>query len=174
MSRMVSSAKSRTSTNEPEDDEQQQTSTTLIGQALRFILHTAVAIASWVGLMALGYAVNPAGVPQWTILALSLAVPLVVGLVVALIRPDEMATSVWLVGMIWFLIIGLWVLDMPTAPGACLQCDATEKLMRTFFSFPVPSGLIDNNGPFIGTWPAAALLGYSIGACLGRRGRERN
>jgi hypothetical protein len=30
----------------------------------------------------------------------------------------------------------------------------------------MPSGLIDDDGPFIGTWPAAALLGYSIGARL--------
>jgi hypothetical protein len=53
---------------------------------------------------------------------------------------------------------------MPTGPNACLQCDATEKLTRSFFSWPGPSGLIDNDGPFLGTWPAAALIGYSIGA----------
>jgi hypothetical protein len=135
-------------------------------QVLRFVLHTALALAAWVGLMALGYAVNPVGVPQWAILALSLAVPLVAGLIVALLWPDDSATAVWLVGLIWFLIVGLWVLDMPTAPGACLRCDATEKLTRTFFSYPGPGGLIDNDGPIFGTWPAAALLGYSIGAWI--------
>ena len=81
-------------------------------------------------------------------------------------RQDEMATAVWLVGMIWLLIIALWVLDMPTGPDQCFQCGATEKLTRTFFSLPQPSGLIDNDGPFLGTWPAAALAGYSIGARL--------
>jgi hypothetical protein len=79
-------------------------------------------------------------------------------------RQDELAGLVWLVGLIWFLVVSLWILDMPTAPNACLQCDATEKLARTFFSLPRPSGLIDNDGPFVGTWPAAALVGYSIGA----------
>ena len=83
-----------------------------------------------------------------------------------------MATHVWLVGLIWLLIVSLWVLDMPTGPNACFQCGATEKLTRTFFSLPRPSGLIDDNGPFFGTWPAAALLGYSIGARLALRRRR--
>jgi hypothetical protein len=80
-----------------------------------------------------------------------------------------MAASVWLLGLIWLLIISLWVLDMPTGPNQCFQCDATDKLTRTFFSIPRPSGLIDDDGPFIGTWPAAALVGYSIGAWLAIR-----
>jgi len=144
---------------------------TLARQGLRFFLHTLLALASWVALMLVGYAVNPAGVPQWVILLLSMAVPFAVGLVVTRIRPDELATVVWLVGFIWVMIAGLWVLDMPTGPNHCFQCGATEKLVRTFFSLPSPSGLIDDDGPFLGTWPAAALVGYSIGAWLGMRKR---
>ena len=82
-----------------------------------------------------------------------------------------MATVVWLVGLIWAMIVGLYVLDLPTGPGHCFQCDATDKLTRTFFSLPTPSGLMDDDGPFLGTWPAAALVGYSIGAWLGMRRR---
>jgi hypothetical protein len=96
-------------------------------------------------------------------------VPLVVGFLVARIHPTEMATLVWLLGLIWFLIVCLWVLDMPTGPSQCFQCEATEKITRTFFSWPRPSGLIDDDGPFICTWPAVALVGYSIGAKLGFR-----
>lgn len=153
-------------------NEEPERPTTLLKQALRFVLHMVMALAVWVGLMALGCALNPSGIPQWAILALSFAVPLMVGLILALVWPDEMATVVWLVGIIWFLILGLWVLDMPTAPGACLQCDATEKLTRTFLSFPEPSGLIDNDGPILATWPAAPQLGYSIGAWIGTRKRS--
>jgi len=83
-----------------------------------------------------------------------------------------MAAVVWLAGLIWMLVISLWVLDMPTGPNACFQCDATDKLSRTFFSIPRPSGLIDNDGPFLGTWPAAALFGYSIGAQFALRRRS--
>ena len=119
--------------------------------------------------MFMGYALNPAGVPQIIILVLSLGVPLGVGFFVTRLRQEDIATSVWLVGLIWLLIISLWILDMPTGPNECFHCDATEKLTRTFFSLPKPSGLIDNDGPFLGTWPAAALLGYSIGARISLR-----
>jgi hypothetical protein len=116
--------------------------------------------------MMIGYALNPRGIPQIMILLLSLFVPLVVGHVVNRLRQDELAPLVWLIGLIWILIVSLWILDMPTGPNQCFQCDATEKLTRTFFSLPRPSGLIDNDGPFLGTWPAAALIGYAIGARL--------
>lgn len=150
---------------------EEQSSSKLSGQALSFFLHSLLALGSWMALMLLGYLINPVGVPQFAILLLSAAVPLVVGFLIARIHPAEMATLVWLLGLVWFLILCLWVLDMPTGPNQCFQCEATEKLTRTFFSLPRPSGLIDNDGPFIGTWPAVALFGYSIGAKLGfRRG----
>jgi hypothetical protein len=141
-------------------------------QALSFALHTILAVGSWLLLMLAGYALNPASVSQMIVLLLSILVPMVAGNLVARMRRDEMATHVWLVGLIWLLIMSLWVLDMPTGPNACFQCSATEKLTRTFFSLPRPSGLVDDNGPFFGTWPAAALLGYSIGARLALRRRR--
>lgn len=150
-------------------DLEDQSSSDLSRQALSFLLHSLLALGSWMALMLLGYAINPVGVPQLVILLFSAAVPLVVAFLVARIYPAEMATLVWLLGLIWFLIVCLWVLGMPTGPNQCFHCEATEKLTRTFFSLPGPSGLIDNDGPFIGTWPAVALFGYSIGAKLGFR-----
>jgi len=139
---------------------------TLSRQALVFFMHVALALGSWLALMLLGYALNPCGVSQNMILLLSIFVPLVAGHIVTRLRQDELAPQVWLIGLIWILIASLWILDMPTGLNQCFQCDATEKLTRTFFSLPRPSGLIDNDGPFLGTWPAAALIGYAIGARL--------
>jgi hypothetical protein len=133
-------------------------------QAVWFFAHTGLALGSWLALMMLGYVLNPPGVSQLIILLLSVFVPMGVGFALNSKRQEEIATVVWLIGLVWILIISLWILDMPTGPNACFQCDATEKLSRTFFSMPQPSGLIDNDGPFIGTWPAAALIGYAIGA----------
>jgi hypothetical protein len=141
-------------------------------QAVSFALHTILAVGSWFLLMLAGYALNPASVSQLVVLLLSILIPLITGNMVTRFRHDEMAMHVWLVGLIWILIVSLWVLDMPTGPNACYQCGATEKLTRTFFSLPRPSGLIDDNGPFFGTWPAAALLGYSVGARLAFRRRR--
>lgn len=145
-------------------DEAENNSAKLSNQAVWFFAHMALALGSWLALMLLGYVFQPAGVSQLIILALSTLVPLAVGFAVTRLRQDEMAGLIWLIGLVWILVISLWVLDMPTGPNACLHCDATDKLTRTFFSLPQPSGLIDNDGPFIGTWPAAALIGYSIGA----------
>jgi hypothetical protein len=140
-------------------------------QALSFIVHIALALGSWLALMFVGYVLNPPEIPQFAILALSFLVPFGVGNIVTRYRQDEMAPLVWLIGLIWFLIISLWILDMPTGPNQCFQCDATEKLTRTFFSLPKPSGLIDDDGPFLCTWPAAAFLGYAIGAELALKKR---
>jgi ABC-type branched-subunit amino acid transport system permease subunit len=123
--------------------------------------------------MLIGYALNPPAISQPAILLLSAMVPFLVGFAVTRFKQDEMATAVWLIGLVWVLLISLWVLDMPTGPNQCFQCDATEKLSRTFFSLPNPSGLIDNDGPFIATWPAAALIGYSIGAQLALRRSQK-
>ena len=153
-------------------DEEDSSSSKLSRQAISFFTHTGLALGAWLLLMFLGYVLNPPSVSQTIILVLSLVVPAVVGNLVTRVRQDEMATAIWLVGLIWILIVSLWILDMPTGPNECFQCDATEKLSRTFFSLPKPSGLIDNDGPFIGTWPAAALIGYAIGAKLGIRKRK--
>ena len=150
-----------------QSEEEKRPPSKLSQQVLWFFLHTLFALVAWFGLMLGGYALNPVGVPQWAILALSIVVPLIVGFFVNALHQDEMGSTVWLLGIAWFMIVALWIFDMPTGPNACFHCTATEKLTRTFFSFPRPSGLIDDNGPFVGTWPSAALVGYSIGAKIG-------
>jgi hypothetical protein len=155
------------------DEDEDRSTSRLIRQALSFLVHVAIALGAWVALMLVGYALQPENVSQLLILALSIAVPLVVGFIVTHIRQDDMATVVWLLGLIWLMIVALWIVDMPTRPNECFQCGVTEKLTRTFFSLPTPSGLIDDDGPFLGTWPAAALLGYSIGAALALRKKHR-
>jgi hypothetical protein len=147
-------------------DQEEPVRDSLGHQALWFFLHTILALAAWGLFMLVGYMIQPKGVSQALILLLSIVIPLGAGALVNRFHQDEMATLVWLVGLTWILIIALWILDMPTGPNACFQCDATEKISRTFFSLPSPSGLIDDDGPFIGTWPAAALFGYAIGARL--------
>jgi hypothetical protein len=155
-----------------QSEEEKQPASRPLRQALWFFLHFLFALVAWAALMLGGYALNPVGVPQWAILALSVFVPLVAGFFVNAIHQDEMGSAVWLLGVVWFMIVALWILDMPTGLNTCFHCTATEKLSRTFFSFPRPSGLIDDDGPFVGTWPAAALVGYSIGAKIGRVRRK--
>ena len=155
------------------DEEVESSASKLTRQAISFFVHTALAIGSWLALMLVGYALNLPNVPQPLILLLSAVIPLAVGFVVTRFRQDDMATVVWLVGLVWLMILALWIVDLPTRPNECFQCGLTEKLTRTFFSIPSPSGLIDDDGPFIGTWPTAALVGYSIGSVLALRRKHR-
>jgi len=155
-----------------EMSDEDQASDRLSAQALSFFLHTGIALGAWIALMLLGNALQPNSISQSAILLVSLVVPLAVGFVFVRRKPDTMAGHIWLAGLIWVLIVSLWILDMPTGPNACNACGASEKLTRTLLSIPTPSGLIDNNGPFFCTWPAAALLGYSIGARLALRRKK--
>jgi hypothetical protein len=152
--------------------EDEKAGNTLSHQAISFFLHSAIAVGAWLALMLAGYALNPSTVPQSLILLLSVAVALAAGYFFVQRKPDEMAAHVWLAGLIWVLIVSLWIVDMPTGPNACNDCGASEKLMRALFSIPRPSGLLDDNAPFLCTWPAAALVGYSIGARLAFRRRR--
>lgn len=155
-----------------EDEDEQRHEITLGNQALSFFGHALLALCAWTALMFLGYMLEPQNVPQTVILTASILVPLLLGLVVNRVRQSEMATVVWLLGVIWFMIVALWIVDMPTGPNQCFNCSLGEKLSRTFFSLPNPSGLIDDDGPFLGTWPAAALIGYAIGARLAMKKPE--
>lgn len=155
-----------------EDEDAPRRQNTLGRQALSFFGHALLALAAWLALMLLGYVANPQNMPQTVILTASILVPLAVGFLVNRVRQAEMATAVWLLGLIWFMIMALWIVDMPTGPNQCFQCTLSEKLTRTFLSIPSPSGLIDDDGPFLGMWPAAALIGYAIGARLAMKGQE--
>jgi len=61
---------------------------------------------------------------------------------------------------------------MPTGPNQCYHCDASQKLYLTFFSLNEDSGLIDNQGRMVGTWPAVAFIGYGIGSRLALKKRR--
>jgi len=149
------------------EDEENKMATSVPQQAALFALHSFFGLAAWIALMVIGSLLHPPQVSQGLILILCICVPLFAGFAVNRIRQDEVASTVWLFGLVIFLIMAVYVLDLPTGPNACDQCDATDKLVRTFFSMPSPSGLMDNDGPFFATWPAAALIGYSIGAKMG-------
>jgi hypothetical protein len=144
--------------------EDERGASNLAQQALWVLIHTLLAVGSWATTIVLVSALHPETVPVLVTLIFAFSVPFLVGHVFTRIKQNDMAPYTWLIGMIWFLIICLWILDMPTGPNQCYHCDATQKLYLTFFSFTEDSGLIDGQGRFLATWPAAALIGYGIGS----------
>lgn len=141
-------------------------------QAASFLVHLLLAVLVWLLVMLCITLTHPQFVPPQITLMVSFLVPLAAGWIAGKVRPSESATLTWMAGLIWFLLWGLHVLDMPTGPMACYHCGATEKLWLTFFSLQHDSGLLDGQGRFIATWPAAAMIGYSLGARLGLRGSD--
>jgi hypothetical protein len=103
------------------EHEEERNPSRLFHQAIWFFTHSALALGSWITLMLLGYAFNPQGVSQFLILFFSMLIPSLAGYAFTRSHQDEMASLVWLVGLIWMLIISLWILDMPTGPNACFQ-----------------------------------------------------
>jgi len=159
-------------TDEIEILEEEERVSTLGEQALWVLIHLVVAAGSWAAMMAAITLAKPDYVPVLVTLALSFSVPFLVGNFFTRWKQNDMAPYMWLVGMIWFLIICLWILDMPTGPNQCFHCDASQKLYLTFFSLNEDSGLIDNDGRMIGTWPAVAFIGYGIGSRLALKKRR--
>jgi hypothetical protein len=151
---------------EIQDDEalEEEKGSTLGGQTLWVLAHTLIAIGSWAATILIITAVRPENIPVLITLGLAFSVPFLVGNLFTRFKQNGMAPYTWLIGMIWFLIICLWILDMPTGPNQCYHCDASQKLYLTFLSPTEDSGLIDGQGRFIGTWPSVALIGYSIGS----------
>jgi hypothetical protein len=159
-------------TDEIEIQEEEARVSTLGEQALWVLIHLLLAAGSWAAMMAAITFAKPDSIPVLVTLALSFSLPFLVGNVFTRWKQNDMAPYTWLIGLIWFLIICLWVLDMPTGPNQCYHCDASQKLWLTFFSPSEDSGLIDNEGRMLGTWPAVAFIGYGIGARMALKRRR--
>jgi hypothetical protein len=142
-------------------------------QAFWIFVHLLIAIGSWMGMFILISLFHPSYVPVPITTALSFSLPFIVGNIFTRFKPNDMGPALWLVGIIWFLSVTLWVLDLPTGPNSCFHCDTSQKLLLTFVSFTEDSGLIDGQGRLVGTWPTLAMVGYALGSHFALRGRSR-
>lgn len=152
--------------------DEEERGSTLGRQVLWVLIHCLIAIGSWALMMVAITFMHIDNVPPAITLALSFTVPFLAGNIFTRIKQNEMGPYTWLIGLIWFLIICLYILDMPTGPNQCFHCDASEKLYKTFLSLTEDSGLIDGEGRFIGTWPTVAFVAYGIGSGMALKRRQ--
>ena len=89
------------------------------------------------------------------------------GFIVAKSNHEPTARYVWVAGLVFFALVCVWVLDLPTGTGLCEKCLALEKLFRTFFDINHGSGLMGGDGLLVGTWIPLSMIGYSVGARFG-------
>ncbi len=143
-------------------------------EAIWFLVHTIIAILVVVLIVLVGTALHadPDAVnPKVIATVLSFLLAMLVGLAIAKARHDYVARYVWISGLLFFAIMCVWVLGLPTGNGLCEHCMAMDKLTRTFFSIQNGSGLLGGRGLLLGCWIPLALVGYAVGAQLGL-GRE--
>ena len=142
-------------------------------EALWYTFHTLAAVLIMLLVVLAFWAahVDPeAANPKYLCTVLALLVPLLGGFIVVKMRPDPtsaIARYVWISGLLFFSLICVWVLDLPTGPGLCEHCGALSKLTRTFFEVQNGSGLMGGDGLLVGTWVPLSMIGYALGAKLG-------
>jgi hypothetical protein len=152
-----------------QDISQDKTMGDLTREAFLFLTHTLVALillAIVIGVMSMNNPDPDSTAPKLFATILAFFAPLIGGLLLARIHRSSIATYTWISAVVFFSIICIRVLDLPTGNGLCESCTAVEKIWRTFFTFSYGSGLMAGNGPLVGAWIPLSLIGYAIGAKL--------
>jgi len=139
-------------------------------EALWFSLHSVIAVTILALVILILTRAHPdpdALQPKLICTALAFFFPLEGGFLIARKQRNVAARSTWIAGLATFLLVSVWVIDLPTGIGCCDRCGALEKLLRTFFDIAHGSGLMNGNGLLIGTWIPLAMIGYAAGAKIG-------
>jgi hypothetical protein len=151
------------------DISQDKTPGELAREAFWFLTHTLVAVillAIAIGVISFNNPDPDSSTPKALGTALAFFVPLIGGFLLARIHHNNIAAYVWVAGLIFFSIVCVRVLNLPTGAGLCENCAPMEKIWRTFFTFTHGSGLMGGDGLLIGSWIPLSTLGYAIGAKL--------
>jgi hypothetical protein len=148
----------------------------LIREGFWYIIHTIIAVLVLALLIfAITIVMHPdidQNGPKILCTFLSFLVPMISGVFIARSRGDRIAKYVWISGLLFFSVVCVWVLDLPTGNGLCEACvnQPVQKLYRTFFDINHGSGLMGGDGLLIGTWIPLSMIGYAVGARFGYEG----
>lgn len=151
------------------DISQDKTPGELVREAFWFLTHTLVAVillAIAIGVISFNNPDPDSSTPKALGTVLAFLVPMIGGFLLARIHHNNIAAYVWVAGLIFFSIICVRVLNLPTGTGLCEGCGPLEKISRTFFTFTHGSGLMGGDGLLIGSWIPLSTIGYAIGAKL--------
>ena len=118
-------------------------------EAMLFLAHTLVAIlflAVAIGAMSLNNPDPDSWQPKLIATIAVFFVPLIASFLLTRIHRNEVASHIWIAGLILFSVVCVLILNQPTGRGLCESCSPTEKLWRTFFAFRNGSGLLGGDG----------------------------
>ncbi|AFL88272.1 hypothetical protein Terro_2352 [Terriglobus roseus DSM 18391] len=146
-----------------------KTTNDLLREAGWFALHSLLAVVVLIAILAgfWGAHVDPdAATPKMLCTILAFVIPGLAAYGIMRTHPDGIAGYVWISGALFFGVVCVYVLDLPTGPGLCEHCTLIERLYRTFFSITHNSGMLGGDGVLIGAWIPLSIIGYSVGARL--------
>jgi hypothetical protein len=138
-------------------------------QIFSFILHIIISLVVYLALFFVLSVVNPTDMPALVVTLLVFALTFVVAYLIHMGGRMTSAPAIWVAGVVWLLMVMVYVLELPTGPGKCEFCTATSKIGLTLFDMAQGSNLMNGEGRVIGTWPALAMIGYAIGARVALR-----
>lgn len=141
----------------------------IASQIVSFILHIIISLVVYLALFFVLSVVNPTDLPAILVTALIFILTFIVAYLIHMGGRVTAAPSIWMAGLVWLLMVVVYVLELPTGPGKCEFCTATSKIWLTLFDMAQGSNLLNGEGRVIGTWPALAMIGYAIGAKVALR-----
>jgi hypothetical protein len=136
----------------------------ILGQIGSFFLHIILSLLVCGALYFVLDLVNPADLPGIVTTVLVFLLAFVVAYLIHMGGRRTEAPAIWIAGVVWLLMVTVYVLELPTGPGRCENCTAVSKIFLTLFDMNQGSGLMNGAGRLWGTWPALSMIGYAFGA----------
>jgi hypothetical protein len=136
----------------------------ILSQIASFFAQIAISLLAYGALVLLLNLFNPVNMPALLTTLLVFLVTFTVAYLLHMNGRRTEAPAIWIAGVVWMLMVTVYVLELPTGPGKCEYCTAMGKIGLTLFDMVQGSNLMNGEGRLIGTWPALAMLGYAVGA----------
>jgi lysylphosphatidylglycerol synthetase-like protein (DUF2156 family) len=136
----------------------------ILSQIASFFAQIIISLLAYGALVLILDAVNPLNMPAIITTLLVFAVAFTVAYLLHMNGRKTEAPSIWIAGVVWILMVTVYVLELPTGPGKCENCTAMSKIGLTLFDMVQGSNLMNGAGRLIGTWPALTMIGYAMGA----------
>lgn len=146
----------------------------ILSQIASFFIHIIFSLLIFVALFMFISFVNPTDLPAIITTLLTFLVPMVGAYLIHMRGVRTEGPNIWIAGVVWLLMVMVYVLELPTGPGKCEHCTAVSKIALTLFTMTEGSNLMNGEGRLWGTWPALAMIGYSVGAAMSLRRHIRD
>jgi hypothetical protein len=141
----------------------------ILSQIGSFFAQIIISLLVYAALFFVLNLINPVDMPKLLITLLVFVVAFGVSYLLHMSGRRTEAPAIWIAGVVWMMMVTVYVLELPTGPGRCEYCSAMQKISLTLFNMFEGSNLMNGDGRLLGTWPALAMIGHAVGATYALR-----